>query len=452
MEPSPQLPERMHAALMDLRKRPIPKLLFVTHRIGGGVERHVNELCAITNANACVMVMRPGRLPGVIALSVPLACNGEARTELAYRLPAQEKDFRHLLLSLGVVRVHVHHLLGFPSSIPDMLISLNLPIDLTFHDHCVLFCDPNGNSVDGNVLREGALAQSLRLIADRAVRIIAPSSSLASDVSQQFPCWSILVRPHPEAELIGAYPAPEAPYIKEGQPMRILCLGNFTREKGAEVLAAVARLSAQRVESLEFLLLGRKMEPLPREVKQLGEYQDDELGDLISRLSPHVIWLPAQCAETWSYTLSAGLALGLPVVVSNVGAFPERLRGRPLSWLEPASSSALEWLQVLIRVRQYLLDKRYQVPTWNQPEAIAFYTGQKSRYLEPVMPAVFEGLPRLPEGLDESYALALCKPALWRRGLLKIARWARSQSFLTFMFRPIPRQWLKVMRRALGPE
>lgn len=43
------------------------------------------------------------------------------------------------------------------------------------------------------------------------------------------------------------------------------------------------------------------------------------------------MWFPAQWPETYSYTLSAALQYGLPVVVPNIGAFGERLIGRKFS-------------------------------------------------------------------------------------------------------------------------
>jgi hypothetical protein len=55
-----------------------------------------------------------------------------------------------------------------------------------------------------------------------------------------------------------------------------------------------------------------------------------------------VVWFPGSCPETYSYTLSACMTLGLPVVAPAVGAFSERLAGRQWSWLiapdqEPAA-------------------------------------------------------------------------------------------------------------------
>ena len=65
----------------------------------------------------------------------------------------------------------------------------------------------------------------------------------------------------------------------------------------------------------------------------MGEDDFKDLPRLIARVRPHVIWFPGQVPETYSYTLTAAIAAGLPIVASGIGSFPERLEGRPLTWL-----------------------------------------------------------------------------------------------------------------------
>jgi glycosyltransferase involved in cell wall biosynthesis len=56
-----------------------------------------------------------------------------------------------------------------------------------------------------------------------------------------------------------------------------------------------------------------------------------------------VVWYPAQWPETYSYTLSLALHCGLPVVVPDIGAFPERVARRDLSAVVPWNLSTMEW-------------------------------------------------------------------------------------------------------------
>ena len=70
------------------------------------------------------------------------------------------------------------------------------------------------------------------------------------------------------------------------------------------------------------------------------------------------MWFPAQWPETYSYTLSAAIDAGLPIVATRIGAFPERLEGRPLTWLVDPEAPAEEWLAVFDKVRGELARQR----------------------------------------------------------------------------------------------
>ena len=64
-----------------------------------------------------------------------------------------------------------------------------------------------------------------------------------------------------------------------------------------------------------------------------GEYRRGDLPRIVQQVAPDLVWFPAQWPETFSYTLSSCLELGLPVVVPNIGAFVERTANRPWTWV-----------------------------------------------------------------------------------------------------------------------
>ena len=156
---------------------------------------------------------------------------------------------------------------------------------------------------------------------------------------------------HPE-RWARAYPQPSLRALADTEPLRVLCLGMLGAEKGAHVLARVAQQVLVSTNAFEFILLGSCHLPLPANVRRLGAYEDANVARLVAEIEPHLLWLPAQCPETWSYTLSVGLRAGLPVLASNVGVLPERLQGRPLSWLLAHNASAQEWLALLHDIRR----------------------------------------------------------------------------------------------------
>ena len=64
------------------------------------------------------------------------------------------------------------------------------------------------------------------------------------------------------------------------------------------------------------------------------------------------MWFPAQWPETYSYTLSACLLAGVPIVVPDLGAFPERVSHRPWTWVRPWRASAEQWLAFFMEIRE----------------------------------------------------------------------------------------------------
>ena len=109
---------------------------------------------------------------------------------------------------------------------------------------------------------------------------------------------------------------------------------------------------------MEFHLIGYAEDDLPHGATGClivtGKYQEHELPDLLARVKPHLVWFPAQWPETYSYTLTAAIEAGLPIVASRIGAFPERLEGRPLSWLVDPRAPAAAWLDAFEAVRAAL--------------------------------------------------------------------------------------------------
>src|SRR5205823_12082391 len=120
-------------------------------------------------------------------------------------------------------------------------------------------------------------------------------------------------------------------------------LGTMAVHKGLRLLEECAELAKKHQLPVEFTLVGAieegHVETGSVTFSQTGQYEPAELAALLDRVAPHIVWFPGQCAETFSYTLSTCLQLGLPVAAHAIGAFPERLGGRPWTWIQPLGSS-----------------------------------------------------------------------------------------------------------------
>ena len=123
----------------------------------------------------------------------------------------------------------------------------------------------------------------------------------------------------------------------------------MSREKGAEVLDDVA--AALGSERIEFHLLGYAYRKLGANVIAHGPYDNAHVHALVAEISPDIVWYPARWPETYSFTLSIALYHGLPIVVPDIGAFVERVAGRPHSavvdWDTPITQWRSFWLGVL---------------------------------------------------------------------------------------------------------
>ena len=85
-----------------------------------------------------------------------------------------------------------------------------------------------------------------------------------------------------------------------------------------------------------------------------GAYEEAELAKLIAEINPHLVWFPGSCPETYSYTLSAVLEAGLPVVATDIGAFTERLAGREWTWLVPPDRPTNEIVSHFLEIQRLL--------------------------------------------------------------------------------------------------
>jgi hypothetical protein len=79
-----------------------------------------------------------------------------------------------------------------------------------------------------------------------------------------------------------------------------------------------------------------------------GEFPPGKLQELIALEGGDVVFFPAQCPEIFSYTLSAALDSGLPIVATGIGALPERLAQSPLARIVAWDAGAAQLNDALV--------------------------------------------------------------------------------------------------------
>ena len=345
----PLLQYRRRVDLERLRRSPLPRVLFVTHAWHGGVERHVQDLARLLESHAEVLVMRPSH-DGRVDVRWHRA---DAQLEAWFEPEAQWPTCLDFLRAAGIDRMHYHHVHGLPEQVLDLPLALGVPYDVTLHDYFPLcpryhlsrdgrhFCGGRDGSVCDSCLDNAPAQWPMTLAQWRsrfhawlrgAARVIAPSADLAARMRSNMPDVRLLVWPHPEM------PAAKAPVFK------IALLGAVSAVKGARVLEECVADARARALPLHFHVIGhvdRPMTTWPDAPLTIGgSYRDEHLAAAIELERPDAFLFLSQVPETYSYTLTAALRSGMPVIAPRLGAFPERLEACRHATLFPPETTA----------------------------------------------------------------------------------------------------------------
>jgi GT2 family glycosyltransferase/2-polyprenyl-3-methyl-5-hydroxy-6-metoxy-1,4-benzoquinol methylase/glycosyltransferase involved in cell wall biosynthesis len=364
---------RLAVDLERVRMRGLPVVLAVLHDRGGGTQRHAEELAAHLHPRATFFSLTPA--PGgsvVLDLLEP-----EAGFRLEFALPAELPELLQALRALGVAHIHYHHVLGHRPEVLRLGEQLGVHWDFTVHDYYAMcpqitltdatdrFCGEQGNGECGRCLPAapapgGEDIKSWRArhgdLLVNARHVLSPSRDAARRIARMWATADVRLAPHTDMAALPSVPVPVVRPLAADAPLKVVVLGALSRIKGADLLEDVARLAAKGGASVEFHLIGyayRELLKQPRAALTVyGPYQESDLPGLLRWLKPDLVWFPALWPETYSYTLSACLAEGLPVAAPDLGAFPERLSGRAWSWLLPWDITAARALALFNEARE----------------------------------------------------------------------------------------------------
>ncbi|MEO8739688.1 MAG: glycosyltransferase [Casimicrobiaceae bacterium] len=355
----PARPYQRSVDLLRLTESPLHLLLFIAHAWGGGIRRHMDELAALAGERCNVLLLEPAGADSV-KLSWPKF--GEGFT-LYFTLPLELPALVSLLDTLGLTRIHFHHVHGLPRAVLELPSRANVPYDCTLHDYYAACPQYHMVTEEGTYCGEpdvagctaclsrrpsqwgldiGGWRAAFAVLLRNAERVFAPSQDVAQRMARYFPDVTTVVLPHAE---IARGPAP--------QVVRVLTLGSLSPEKGLRVVTACAVDARARTLPLSFRVIGGTTEPVPQWPQAAlsihGQYVDADLPALIAAERPDVIWFPAQVPESYSYTLSVALASGAAIVASALGVFPERLAGVARAVSVPWNATAAEWNAALVK-------------------------------------------------------------------------------------------------------
>ena len=461
----PAGPYRLALDVARIASAGLPVVLAVLHDRAGGTVRHVRELAGHLQERLQMLTLTPAPDRSVL---LQMADKDEAFA-LRFRVDDEWPDLLQALRQLGVQHVHFHHLLGHDPQVAQLPAQLGVAYDFTAHDFYAYCAHISLTGKDNRFAGEptpgtcaccktsdpapsggGSVAdwrQRNQHLLTGARYVLTPSRDAAKRISAFAPGARVLAVPHTDVQAAQALPVPAPMPRAANAALKVVVLGALSAIKGADVLEAVALEAARQGAPVEFHLLGyayRNLQTQPRaRLSVHGAYEDNDLPGLLQWLQPDLVWFPAQWPETYSYTLSACLQQGLPVVAPDLGAFRERLASRAWSWVQPWNQTARDWLDFFTQVRaqNFVTGTAPQPPAEPAglpPRADWHYDTQ---YLAGVSSPA-PGAPSLPLAfLDAHRPRSHGATAGARSALLTGVVWLRSLPVLSGVARRIPQHW-----------
>lgn len=374
-----------------------PAVLIVNHRRGGGTTRHVRELVKALEGQAEFWLLEPQE-EGIDFMLALLDSDGQPRNREIFVADGDLEVLLQRLRSAGIKKVHYQHVVGLHPAASQLHLRLGLPYFVSIHDFYFAcpqvtmtdaegrFCGAPDEAGCNACLHERPVAgaedisqwrENSRSLLVGAERIFVPSEDTGSRLSRYFPDLEFTYAAHEPGLAIGAV---HVQTLDESEPLKVAVLGALSVFKGPDVLEACARAAWEQGLPLEFHLVGfayRELESRPNSNLVVhGSYKDADLPSLLSSLKPHLIWFPGSCPETYSYTLSACLELGYPVVAPDIGSFPERLAGRQWTWLVSVDRAVDSINAHFLAVRDSLIrcDAPVSLPATVERESFCYRT------------------------------------------------------------------------------
>jgi len=335
----PHRPARIYRHIKMLSMAPVPKILHVSHGLGGGVDQHIEELGDCISERAASLVLMPHGNGDRIKLQFGARKNTDS---FCFNVPEQYEELLDVLQKIGVSRVHFHHVINVHKKLLDLPKDLRVEHILTIHDFYLLNGNPsitNEHFVYPGYYHDelhndlypppkGLTVEQWRVqfrpLVERAKFVIFPSVSTQLIFGDVFRIHKKIVAYHPEEH---RHTKISPRKFRRNDRYNICVLGAIGQEKGADFLEAIAKHASQVEIPIDFLLIGYTYRSLEM-VKTTGPYHPNQLVRLIDEHQSDIIFFPARWPETYSYTLSYALQTGLPIVAPNIGAFPERLEKR----------------------------------------------------------------------------------------------------------------------------
>ena len=123
-------------------------------------------------------------------------------------------------------------------------------------------------------------------------------------------------------------------------PLHVGVLGTLTMVKGGEIINSLREYTITKNIELPITIVGTTHLPLNSSVNVVGSYSLDDLPDIIRKNKINVVFMSSIVPETFSYTVSEAIKMGMPIVAFDIGAQGNRVRNYKLGKVVPLGSSS----------------------------------------------------------------------------------------------------------------
>ena len=106
----------------------------------------------------------------------------------------------------------------------------------------------------------------------------------------------------------------------------VASVGRIGPHKGSEVLVKMQQMVRERGLPIDFMVIGDFVDPrFSGKIKDTGSYNPDDLTKFLRDFEVSCVILPFRWPETFSYVTHEICAVGIPLVVPEIGAPPEKV-------------------------------------------------------------------------------------------------------------------------------
>lgn len=160
----------------------------------------------------------------------------------------------------------------------------------------------------------------------KARKVFVPSLDAKQRLLRAFPDIVFVVREHEEQLIVKK----QLQLFQPFSPVRVSLIGAIGPHKGSDIIYSLALDAKTRSLPIKYSIAGYS--PIPDKLREAGVCQsgrynsDDQAVEALEYQTPHFALFPSIWPETYCYTLSISLALGLPPIVFNLGAQADRVK------------------------------------------------------------------------------------------------------------------------------